>query len=61
MSDIEVKDRIEKLEAEVKALRNKFKKIEESRSPWYKNIPDFSGNPAYEEASRLASEKRKDR
>lgn len=57
MTNIEIEKRIETLEAEVALLKGKAKKGD-TEKPWYKQIPKFGGNPAYEEAARLGREYR---
>jgi hypothetical protein len=58
MTDVEIEKRLEILEAEVALLKSKAEKKAESEKPWYKQIPKFGGNPAYEEATRLGREYR---
>ena len=58
MSNTELEKRLEALEAEVAILKGKIGEQENSEKPWYKKIPKFGGNPAYEEASRLGREYR---
>ena len=58
MTTIEIEKRIEILEAEVALLKSKAATTTGTERPWYKQIPKFGGNPAYEEASRLAREYR---
>ncbi len=55
MTNIEIERRLETLEAEVAVLKRAVKSDEK---PWYKQIPKFGGNPAYEEAIKLAREYR---
>lgn len=58
MNNIEIEKRLEIVEAELAVLKNKFEKKADSEKPWYKLIPKFGGNPAYEEAMRLGREYR---
>lgn len=58
MTNNEIEKRIEILEAEVALLKSKTEKTENVEKPWYKQIPKFGGNPAYEEATRLGREYR---
>ena len=58
MTNIEIEKRLEVLEAEVALLKSKIEKNGIVEKPWYKQIPKFGGNPAYEEASRLGREYR---
>jgi len=58
MTNIEIEKRIQTLEAEVALLKNKVEKNGKAEKPWYKQIPKFGGNPAYEEASKLGREYR---
>jgi hypothetical protein len=58
MSNAEIEKRLEMLEAEVALLKGKADKNGNTEVPWYKQIPKFGGNPAYEEAVRLAREYR---
>ena len=44
------------LEAEVSLLKSKAEKKGDTERPWYKQIPKFGGNPAYEEAAKLGRE-----
>lgn len=58
MTNTELENRIAALEAEVALLKNKAEKNGNIETPWYKRIPKFGGNPAYEEATRLGREYR---
>ena len=58
MTNIELEKRIEHLEAEVALLKGNAAKNGNSEKPWYKQIPKFGGNPAYEEAAKLGREYR---
>jgi hypothetical protein len=58
MTNSEIEKRIEILEAEVALLKSKAAKNNKPDTPWYKQIPKFGGNPAYEEATRLGREYR---
>lgn len=58
MTNTELEKRIEILEAEVASLKIEVKKNGNVEKPWYKQIPKFGGNPAYEEATKLAREYR---
>ena len=58
MTNIEIEKRIEILETEVALLKRKAEKKGDGEKPWYKQIPKFGGNPAYEEATRLGREYR---
>lgn len=58
MTKIEIEKRLEVLEAEVALLKGKVQTQSPSEKPWYKQIPKFGGNAAYEEASRLGREYR---
>lgn len=58
MNDVEIEKRLEILEAEVALLKSKAEKKNDGEKPWYKQIPKFGGNPAYEEAARLGREYR---
>lgn len=58
MTNEELEKRIAILEKEVALLKSKSEKKNEDEMPWYKQIPKFGGNPAYEEATRLGREYR---
>ncbi|MCW5961403.1 MAG: hypothetical protein KIS76_14665 [Pyrinomonadaceae bacterium] len=58
MTNNEIEKRLEILEAEVALLKSKTEKTGNVGKPWYKQIPKFGGNPAYEEATRLGREYR---
>ena len=58
MTNTEIEKRIEILEAEVALLKSKAEKKGDGDKPWYKQIPKFGGNPAYEEAMKLGREYR---
>ena len=58
MSITEIQKRVEVLEAEVSLLKTKAKKKGDAEKPWYKQIPKFGGNAAYEEATKLGKEYR---
>ena len=58
MTNTEIEKRIEILEAEVALLKSKTEKKSKSEMPWYKQIPKFGGNLAYEEATKLGREYR---
>lgn len=58
MTNSEIEKRLEILEAEVALLKSKTDQVHKNDSPWYKKIPNFGGNPAYEEAARLGKEYR---
>jgi hypothetical protein len=58
MTNAEIEKRIAALEAEVALLKSKAEKKSDSEKPWYKQIPKFGGNPAYEEAMKLGREYR---
>ena len=55
MTNIEIEKRLKTLEAEVAALKQTATTNEK---PWYRHVPKFGGNPAYEEAMRLGREYR---
>jgi hypothetical protein len=59
MTRNEIEKRLETLEAEVALLKSRTEKNVEAEKPWYKQIPKFGGNPAYEEAARLGREYRR--
>jgi len=59
MTNVEIEKRIEVLEAEVAVLKAKADQKQDLDEPWYKQIPKFGGNTAYEEAIKLAREYRK--
>jgi len=56
MTKIEIEKRLEILETEVALLKGKIRTPADPEKPWYKQIPKFGGNAAYEEASRLGRE-----
>lgn len=58
MTSSEIEKRLEILEAEVTLLKSKIEQKNDSEKPWYKQIPKFGGNPAYEEAMKLRREYR---
>lgn len=58
MTNNEIEKRLAVLEAEVALLKSKTEKNGNVEKPWYKQIPKFGGNPAYEEATRLGREYR---
>ncbi len=58
MTNTEIEKRLETLEAEVALLKSKTEKKSDAEKPWYKQIPKFGGNPAYEEATKLGREYR---
>ena len=59
MSNTELETRIKTLESEIAVLKEKFKKIEKSESPWWEQIAGtFADDPIYEEAMRLGREYR---
>lgn len=58
MTNIEIEKRLAILEAEVALLKSKAEKKDDTEKPWYKQIPKFGGNPAYEEATKLGKEYR---
>ena len=58
MTNAEIQKRIEVLEAEVALLKSRSVEKNGVEKPWYKQIPKFGGNPAYEEASKLCREYR---
>jgi len=59
MTKIEIEKRLEILEAEVAVLKGQVGQQQPATgNPWYKQIPKFGGNAAYEEASRLGREYR---
>ena len=58
MTNTEIEKRIENLEAEVALLKSRAGKNGNSEKPWYKQIPQFGGNSAYEEAAKLGREYR---
>ncbi|CAN5822547.1 hypothetical protein BH20ACI4_BH20ACI4_20700 [soil metagenome] len=58
MTNSEIEKRLEVLEAEVALLKSKTVNKNDSEKPWYKQIPKFGGNPAYEEAMKLGREYR---
>lgn len=58
MTNTEIEKRLEILEAEVALLKSKTEKNGSTETAWYKRIPKFGGNPAYEEAARLGREYR---
>ncbi len=58
MTNTELEKRIVILEAEVASLKSKAEKNGNAEKPWYKQIPKFGGNPAYEEAMKLGREYR---
>ena len=58
MTNSEIEKRLAVLEAEVALLKSKVEKNGNVEKPWYKQIPKFGGNPAYEEAARLGREYR---
>ncbi len=55
MTNIEIEKRLKTLEAEVAALKQT---VAADEKPWYRQIPKFGGNHAYEEAMRLGREYR---
>ena len=59
MSNTELETRVKTLESELAVLKEKFKKIEKSETPWWKErIGMFADNPAYDEAMKLGREYR---
>ena len=54
-SEVDIEKRLEILEAEVASLKRSIKLNDK---PWYKQIPKFGGNAAYEEAMKLGREYR---
>ncbi len=54
---MEIEKRIEILEAEVALLKSKAEKNGNAEKPWYKQIPNFGGNPAYREAMKLGGDR----
>lgn len=59
MSNTELEIRIETLESELGVLKEKFKKIEKSKKPWWEDhIGVFADDPMHEEAMRLGREYR---
>ena len=58
MTNHEIEKRLEILEAEVASLKSKAGEKNDNEKPWYKQIPKFGENPAYEEATRLGREYR---
>ena len=58
MTNTEIEKRLEIVEAEIAVLKSKVEQKSDSEKPWYKQIPKFGGNPAYEEAMRLGREYR---
>jgi hypothetical protein len=58
MTNSEIEKRIAVLESEVASLKSKVEKNGNVENPWYKQIPKFGGNSAYEEATRLGREYR---
>ncbi len=60
MKTNEIEKRIEALEVAVAVLEGKGKKRQPTKDkPWYRQIPKFGGNAAYEEAMKLGREYRK--
>jgi hypothetical protein len=59
MTNVEIEKRIRTLEAEVDSLKRKIETNGSDESPWYKQIPKFGGNRAYEEAARLGRKYRR--
>jgi hypothetical protein len=60
MSNTELETRIKTLESEIAVLKEKFKKIEKTEKPWWKDhIGVFADDPMHEEAMRLGREYRK--
>lgn len=57
MNTVELENRISILEAEMAFIKSKVVKNNQEK-PWYKNIPKFGGNSAYEEAMKLGREYR---
>ncbi len=57
MNTVELENRISILEAEMAFIKSKVVKNDQEK-PWYKNIPKFGGNSAYEEAMKLGREYR---
>lgn len=58
MTNGELEKRISVLESQFALLKKEIKKKDNSEKPWYKQIPKFGGNPAYEEAMKLGREYR---
>lgn len=58
MTNAELEKRIAILEREVALLKEKADEKNDQETPWYKQIPKFGGNPAYEEAMKLGREYR---
>lgn len=58
MTQTEIEKRIKILEAEVASLKSKNEIKSNTETAWYKKIPKFGGNPAYEEAVKLGREYR---
>ena len=58
MTNTELEKRIAVLESQFALLKSEVEKKNNPEVPWYKQIPKFGGNPAYEEAMKLGREYR---
>jgi hypothetical protein len=58
MTNTELENRILILETEMALMKSKIEKKNDQEKPWYRQIPKFGGNPAYEEAMKLGREYR---
>ena len=58
MTNSELEKRIAVLESQFALLKSEVAKKNNQEVPWYKQIPKFGGNPAYEEAMKLGREYR---
>lgn len=58
MTNTELEHRISILETEMALLKSNHQKKTDQEKPWYRQIPKFGGNSAYEEAMKLGREYR---
>jgi hypothetical protein len=58
MNTKELENRLAILEAEFALLKSKVEVKTNQEIPWYKRIPKFGGNSAYENATKLGREYR---
>jgi hypothetical protein len=58
MTNTEIEQRLSVLENEFALLKSKFENKSEQEKPWYRQIPKFGGNSAYEGAMKLGREYR---